>query len=173
MQRAHGFSADDIAHLSVETFREAVALGSGRAFARTTEDAQYSLPYPVAAALAFGRLGVEEIDLPALADSRVRRLLGVTTLTEDHEFSRRFPAERWARVEIGLKNGRTIRSEPAEARGDPENPLSDEELREKYFALAAPVLGQARAEHIEQLVNALPDDGSLSALLEELLRPAT
>ena len=171
VQRAHGFSADDIAHISIETFREAVALGSGCALPRTTEDAQYSLPYPVAAALVFGRLGVDEIELPALADSRVRRLLGVMTLTEDHELSRRFPAERWARVEIGLKNGRAIRSEPAEARGDPENPLSDEELREKYFALAAPVLGQPRAEHIEQLVNALPDDGSLSALVEEVLRP--
>ena len=120
----------------------------------------------------FGRLGADEIDLRALADSRVRRLLGVMTLTEDHELSRRFPAERWARVEIALKNGRIFRSEPTEARGDPENPLSDKELREKFFALTAPVLGQVRAERIEQLVNTLPDDGSLSALLEELLQAA-
>ena len=172
LRRDHGFFADDIAHISIETFREAVALGSGRPVPQTTDDAQYSLPYPVAAALVFGRLGADEIDLRALADSRVRRLLGVMTLTEDHELSRRFPAERWARVEIALKNGRIFRSEPTEARGDPENPLSDKELREKFFALTAPVLGQVRAERIEQLVNTLPDDGSLSALLEELLQAA-
>src|SRR6266550_2039157 len=173
LQRVHGFGADEIAHISVATFREAVALGSERALPQTTEDAQYSLPYPVAAALVFGRLGVDEIDQTALADTRVRRLLGVMTLTDDREFSRRFPAERWARVEIALKNGRTLRSESAEARGDPESPLTDDELREKYFALAAPVLGQARAERIEEVVNALPDNRAYSALLEELLQPAT
>ncbi|HEY3178315.1 MAG TPA: MmgE/PrpD family protein [Casimicrobiaceae bacterium] len=170
LQRDHGFVADDIARISIETFCEAVTLGSGRAVPQTTEDAQYSLPYPVAAALVFGRLGADEIDRPALLDARVRRLLGVMMLIDDHEFSCRFPAERWARVEIALKNGRTLRSEPAEARGDPENPISEEELREKFFALAVPVLGRARAERIEQLGNALPDDGSLSALLDELLR---
>jgi 2-methylcitrate dehydratase PrpD len=173
LQRVHGFRADEIAHISIATFREAVALGSARALPQTTEDAQYSLPYPVAAALVFGRLGVDEIDQTALADTRVRRLLGVMTLTDDREFSRRFPSERWARVEIALKNGRTVRSEPAEARGDPESPLSDEELREKYFSLAVPVLGQARAERIEKIVNALPDNRAHSALLEELLQPAT
>jgi 2-methylcitrate dehydratase PrpD len=174
VQRDHGFAADEIAHINVETFSEAVALGSCRALVQTTDDAQYSLPYPVAAALVFGRLGIDENDLPALADSRVRRLLGVMTLTDDREFSRRFPAERWARVEIALKNGRTFRSEPAGARGDPEKPLSDEEMREKYFALAAPVLGQARAERIERAVNALPDNSALSMLLEDLLsRPCS
>jgi 2-methylcitrate dehydratase PrpD len=172
MQRNHGFAADEIAHINIETFSEAIALGSGRALPQTTDDAQYSLPYPVAAALVFGRLGIDEIDQKALADIRLRRLLGIMTLTEDREFSRRFPAERWARVEIALKNGRTLRSEPAEARGDPENPLTDPELREKYFALAAPVLGQARAARIERVVDALPDNRALSALLEDLLQPA-
>ena len=172
LQRMYRFSADDIAHIRIETFREAVALGSARSVARTTEDAQYSLPYPVAAALVFGPLGADEVDLPKLADARVRRLQNVMTLTDDAEFSGRFPAERWARMTIRLNDGRTLRSEPARARGDPENALPDEALREKYFALATPVVGRRRAERIEELVTALPDDDSLSALLDELLQPA-
>ena len=173
VQREHGFAADEIAHINIDTFSEAVALGSGRVVPETTDDAQYSLPYPVAAALVFGRLGGDEIVQTALADPRVRRLLDVMTLTEDREFSRRFPSARFACVEITLKNGRTFRSQPAEARGDPGNPLSDEELREKYFALASPVLGHVRAERIERVVNALPDNSALSTLLEDLLHPAT
>src|SRR5207253_10559719 len=116
VQREHGFAADEIAHINIDTFSEAVALGSGRVVPETTDDAQYSLPYPVAAALVFGRLGVDELGQTALADPRVRRLLGIMTLTEDREFSRCFPAERWARMEIALKDGRMFRSEPAEAR---------------------------------------------------------
>src|SRR5205823_13672329 len=92
LQRFHGFGADEIAHISIATFREAVALGSERALPRTTDDAQYSLPYPVATALVFGRLGVDEIDQTALADTRVRRLLAALTLTDDREFSRALPA---------------------------------------------------------------------------------
>src|SRR5438552_892727 len=69
LQRAHGFSADDIAQIAIETFREAVALGSARTVPLTTDDAQYSLPYPVAAALVFGRVGASETDERALSDA--------------------------------------------------------------------------------------------------------
>ena len=172
LQRAHGFAAEDIAHISIESFGEAIALGSRCSAPETTEDAQYSLPYPVAAVLVFGHLGSEEIAVPKLADQRVRRLLGLMVLTENDDFSRVFPAERWARVGITRKGGRKLVSEPARARGNPENPLADAELRTKYFELAEPVLGRPRAQRIERLVSALRHDGALAELLEELLQPA-
>lgn len=170
LQRAHGFAAEDIAHISIESFGEAIALGSRCGAPETTEDAQYSLPYPVAAVLAFGHLGAEEIDVPKLADPRVRRLLDLMVLTENSEYSRLFPAERWARVEITLNDRRKLVSEPAPARGNPENPLADAELRAKYFEFAEPVLGRPRAERIERLVNELGHGNALAELLEELLR---
>jgi 2-methylcitrate dehydratase PrpD len=120
----------------------------------------------------FGRLGADEIDLPKLADPRVRRLLGAVVLTENEDYSRLFPAERWARVRIELNDGRTLVSEPARARGNPENPMSDAELRAKYFDLAEPVLGRKRAQRIERLVSELRHGNTLSELLEELLTPA-
>jgi 2-methylcitrate dehydratase PrpD len=170
LQRAHGFAAEDIAHISIESFGEAIALGSRCRAPETTEDAQYSLPYPVAAVLAFGHLGAEEIDVPKLADPRVRRLLDLMVLTENSEYSRLFPAERWARVEITLNDRRKLVSEPARARGNPENPLADAELRAKYFELAEPVLGRPRAQRIERLVSELRHGDALTELLEELLR---
>ena len=172
LQRAHRFGAEDVVDIRIESFREAVALGSGRATPATTEDAQYSLPYAVAAGLVFGGIGAQEVGEEAIADPRVRRLLDGMTLAEDADFSRRFPAERWARAIVRLNDGRTLPSEPARARGNPENPLADDELRTKYFDFAGPVLGQARAQRIETLVHALPAGGSLSPLLDELLRAA-
>jgi 2-methylcitrate dehydratase PrpD len=172
LQRAHGFAAEDITRISIESFREAIALGAQCGVPETTEDAQYSLPYPVAAALVFGRLGAEEIDVPKLADPRVRRLLGSIVLTENEHHSRLFPAERWARVQIELNDGRTLVSEPARARGNPENPMSDAELQAKYLELAEPVLGRPRAQRIERLVSELRHGDVLSELLEELLTPA-
>jgi 2-methylcitrate dehydratase PrpD len=170
LQRVHGFGADDVTDLAIETFGEAVALGARCGVPETTEDAQYSLTYPVAAALVFGRLGAEEVELPKLADPRVRRLAGVVQATESAEYSRLFPAERWARVRIALRDGRALVSEPAQPRGDPASPLSDDELRAKYIALAEPVLGRARAERIERLVVGLRNGGSLRELMDELLQ---
>ena len=111
-----------------------------------------------------------EVSVHGLSDARVQRLLPSVTLAEDDEFSRRFPVERWARVRVTLADGRTLVSEPARARGNPENPLSEDELRAKYRELATPVLGAERAARIERAVGALDaDDKTLPALLAILL----
>ena len=170
LQHAHRFAADDIATIAIASFREAVALGSQCTTPRTTEEAQYSIAFPVAAALVFGRVGAGEVDARGLSEARVQRLLPAVTLFEDAGFSRRFPAERWARVHVTLADGRSFVSEPARARGNPENPLREDELRAKYRELATPVLGAERAARIERAVGALAaGDDALPALLALLL----
>ena len=174
LKRAHRFEAADVVRIEVASFREAIDLGSQCPSPATTDEAQYSLPYGVAAALLFGRVGAAEVDLDAVRDSRLAGLLGRIVLREDAEFSRRFPAERWARVSIALADGRTLASAPERARGNPENPLTDDELTSKYRELATPVLGAGRAARIEALVASLAADRSaLPALLDELFAPLT
>lgn len=171
LQRAHPFTAEEVDRITIESFGEAVALGSKCSIPMTTEDAQYSLPYPVAAALVFGRLGAEEIAMPKLVDPRVQRLLRVIAATENEAYSRLFPDERWAHVTIVLDDGRKLVSKPARARGGPENPLSADELQAKYFELATPVLGLPRAQRIERLVRDIRHGHSLPDLLQDLLSP--
>ncbi len=172
LRRTHDFDADDVIAISIESFREAIDLGSQCLHPATTDEAQYSLPHPVAAALVFGRVGAAEVTPPRLADPRVARLIAATTLREAPELSRRFPAERWASVRVTLGDGRTLSSEPTRDRGNPDNPLSDAELREKYRSLAVPVLGRERATAIETAVEALTTDATaLSTLIEALLAP--
>ena len=75
-------------------------------------------------------------------------------------------------MRVTLADGRVLASEPARARGNPENPLDDDELRGKYRALAEPVLGAERAARIEQAAHDLASDRTaLPALLDELLEP--
>jgi len=172
LQRAHRFAAEDVGALSVETFREAVELGSARTVAATTEDAQYSLRQPIAAALVFGDIGPLEVSAPRLADPRVLRLQQAMAVHEDAAFSRLFPAERWARVRVTLADGRTLASEPHVARGSAENPLSDADLVGKYRNYAEPVLGKARAARIEHAVHRLSGErADLAELLDDLLQP--
>ena len=174
LKRKHRFAAGDIARVTIESFREAIDLGSRCRYPMTTEDAQYSLPYATAAALVFERVGADEVDARAVGDPRVTRLLDAIVLTEDLDFSRRFPAERYARVKIALRDGRELVSDPARPRGNPENPLDDAELREKYRALAEPVLGAPRTARIAELVASLGlVEDALPKLVDQLLSPPT
>lgn len=118
----------------------------------TTEQAQYSLPWPVACVLIDGQLDatsvtrLERPDIHALADR--------VTIVESDDLNQRFPAERWASARIHLHGGRILDSRLYEARGDPHCPLGDEELISKYRALAEPVLGQ-RAEKLLRVIREL------------------
>ena len=55
LSRQHGFGHEDIEQITVHTFHEATRLATWNP--ATTEEAQYSLPFPVAAALVFGQSG--------------------------------------------------------------------------------------------------------------------
>ncbi len=172
LKRAHRFDTGDIVAIGIESFREAIDLGSQCRMPETTDEAQYSLPFPVAAALVFGRVGAAEIGAAGLNDPRVARLIATFSLREDGEFSRRFPAERWARVRIGFADGSSLVSEPGEARGGTEHPLSDAEIDVKYRELAEPVLGPRRSARIAALAGSLLiDQAALPALIDELLSP--
>ena len=172
LKRAYRFEVDDIVGIGVESFREAIDLGARCASPGTTDEAQYSLAFGVAAALVFERVGADEVNAAGATDPRLQRMYDRMVATEDVDFSRRFPAERWARIRLRLADGRTLVSEPARARGNPENPLSDDELAEKYRGLATPALGKARTERIERLVaSLLTQRNALPALLDELLSP--
>jgi 2-methylcitrate dehydratase PrpD len=90
-------------------------------------------------------------------------------LAEAPELSARFPAERYARVLLTLRDGRELASGDTVARGSAENPLDDDELMRKYHDYAVPVIGAPAAARIAQRVAALDRSTSLEGLLDDLL----
>ncbi len=165
--RAHRFAAADVTGIAIDSFAEAVALGSQCPRPATGDEAQYSIAWPVAAALVFGDVGPAA--LAAVEDERIVRLQGLVRLVDDPALSRRFPAERCARVRITLRDGRELASGEAVARGSAENPLSDSALAAKYLDYAEPVLGRARTLRIGAAVDALGPGRPARALLDDLL----
>ena len=83
--------------------------------------------------------------------------------------SARFPGERVARVVIGLSDGRGLDSGCPRGPGDPEDPLSDEQLAAKFESLAGPVLGAERTARIRELVAASALASRPRPLLDALL----
>jgi 2-methylcitrate dehydratase PrpD len=165
LARAHRFRAEDISGIEVWTFHEACRLATR--VPTSTEQAQYSLPFSVAAALRHGRLGAPEVANNGLEDQLTHKLSTAMALHEHAAYNDLFPAERWAHVRVNLQDGRQLDSLPTIARGNPENPLSADDINLKYFAFSEAVLGPVRARQIADLVAQLGfSDTALAELLE-------
>ena len=166
LQQKYQIIPENVKHIVVSTFHEAVRLNCR--FPQSTEEAQYSLPYPLAAALAHGRLGVSELTGTALKDPVVLQLCERVDMIEDETFYQRFPAKRFARVEIETEDGNLFNSGKVGPNWEAGKPPSDLELRENFRRLSCEQLPDERAAELEQLVwrcEELPDIIGLLALV--------
>jgi len=153
LRKRHGLSSRDIDRIEVTTFHESLRLATRAP--QSTEAAQYSTSFPVAVAIARGKVDPEDISGAALHDKDVLRLSRDMRISESDAFNSAFPVRRFSQVTLHLHGGGQVTSEPTEASGDPENPAPDAEVRAKFHAYATSVLGAERAGQIEASVDDL------------------
>ena len=166
----HGFDCRDIEAVTATTFHQGRRLFQG--VPENTEQAQYGIVFPLAAALKHGTIGSAEISGDGLSDGDVLALSSRITIEESEDYNIRFPAERWAHVEIRLKDGSILVSEPTKADGDPDTPLGEEALQDKFRRLARPVLGEVRTEELLRIVIDLDAvESSANNLMDRILAP--
>ena len=103
-------------------------------------DAQFSMQYALAAGATSGRGTLEQFANLRDAEPEVRRLMDAIEVVADRTLK---PGE-YPPLELVLTDGRRIERHIEFAKGAPENPLSDAELRAKVVSLVEPALGAAR-----------------------------
>jgi 2-methylcitrate dehydratase PrpD len=118
------------------------------AMPRTYHEAQVSLPYSVAIALIEGNALLGQYTDRKVLDKTVRRLMSNIRIQTDA----RLPRGVSCYMTIKLKSGKNYSSQIDDPKGSIENPMSDEELRGKFEALAVPVVGVVRASRIADMV---------------------
>ncbi|WP_298851964.1 MmgE/PrpD family protein [uncultured Ruegeria sp.] len=165
LQRDHGFGIEEITSIRIESFHEAKRLN---AMPTTTEQAQYSLPFSVGAALVAGTIGVDEVMAPGLGDADILRLAHLVQIEETDAFNNAFPARRFAQAWIGLVDGQTLTSEATEARGDPEDRVGHDVIREKFLRLTEPVMGSTKARDLLSSIEELANGGDLNSMIAKL-----
>jgi 2-methylcitrate dehydratase len=102
---------------------------------QTRETADHSIPYLLAVALVDGKVDHDTFRGERIRDPKLRPLMNKIHVSENKEFSRRFPAELMVRIAITAKSGTTVTDELAHPRGHARNPVSDGELDAKFDAL--------------------------------------
>jgi 2-methylcitrate dehydratase len=148
--RDHHLRAEDVAEVLVETTRRgADILSDPSKYQPTTkETADHSLPYVVAAAIADGQVLPASFTDEKLRDPRIWALLPKIKVVADPEIDALFPKVKRARVTITTTSGAAHTATADVAKGDPADPLSDDELVAKFRANAAGVLSEERMHAI-------------------------
>jgi 2-methylcitrate dehydratase PrpD len=134
-------------------------------------DAQFSMPFGAAVALVHGRASIHEYTPAMLADREVRAAMHKVECVRDPELDARFPRQWPAWTEIRTHDGRRLRSVVDHPRGDPENPLSFEEVVAKALDLAGDTLPRDRLDAVVRGVRDLPPGEPVRALTELLRLP--
>jgi 2-methylcitrate dehydratase PrpD len=127
-------------------------------------DAQFSMPYGAAVALADRAAGLDQFTGDRFRSPQIKSLMGRVVLQTDKRIEENFPEEWPARVEVHLASGKKLKKKIRFPKGDPENPLTWEELSAKFHSLATRALPKTRCEQIAKSI----EDMNRSTVLQEI-----
>lgn len=133
IRNAHDVKAEDVESIKVETYDLAVS-GHDHTDIKGAYDAKMSTPYSTAVALIYGKAGLQEFEEDVLENESVKALTKKVEVVTDAELSSSFPEKQSAIVTINTCKGAF--SERVDfPKGEPENPLDEQEFFERYEAL--------------------------------------
>jgi len=167
LQKQFSFDIKDIKEIKISTFHHAVRLANKQP--TSSDEAQYSIGYPVAAMLAKGKIGAEEMNENSLNDPVIRQLQDKVKLKENQSHTDAFPAKRFADVAITLQNGDILETENIEARGDVENPLSNEDIQTKFNQLTKGIITTSKQNKLIKLIKNLDKEDNVKDLLDLIM----
>jgi len=119
----------------VETYRLAVA-GHDHTDIMGISSAKMSMPFSVALALCKGSAGMEDYCESNVSDAMILALTRKVKVVENTELSALVPQKRASILSVILKDGTKYSHRVDYPKGEPENPLSDEELEQKFLSLS-------------------------------------
>lgn len=152
-------SADLVERVEVDTFAFAASLTSTRP--ATDLHARFSVPACVAALLLDGDLHAgsfldDAVHRPELVD-----LAGRVGLREDPDATAALPHRRPSRVRVHLRDGRVLEASVRNARGNPDDPLSTDEVLTKLRRNTGDLVASAL---VDDVVASVLDGGTGTAL---------
>ncbi len=128
-----------VAAVEVETFASAAALAERAPAAPIA--GRFSIPFVLATRLVAGHTWTEAFSEAAVADPETRAFAARVAVREAPALTARLPRERVCRLALRLRDGAAREAEVVGTPGDPDRPLPEEALREKFRRCAEPALG--------------------------------
>ncbi len=132
------------------------------------ETADHSLPYCIAAAIVDKKITTQSFSEEKLNDPRIREVIMKIKGEASIEFEKMFPAKQPSKVVIKTKEGNEYSEYLEYPKGDPREPMTLEDLENKFNALSANLLSADRQNKIKDIIFNC-DTLSTKELMKELI----
>jgi 2-methylcitrate dehydratase len=159
---------DDVTEIHIRSLARAadILADPSKYDPRTKETADHSLPYCIAAALVDRQMTPVQFTMERIMNPRIRAQIPKVKVVADPEIEAVFPKLQRVKVKITTRAGRTFEKELDYPKGDPRHPLSDQEVEEKFDALAGDVLSAKGRAALKDAVWNLEKQHSVSGLMD-------
>lgn len=134
IRKENNFDIDAIDNILVQVYDLAIS-GHTHTIICGASSAKQSIPYGVAVACLYQDCGISAFSEEVMNDEKVIQLTRQVKVVEDKDLSALVPQRRPAIVTVNLKDGRSITKRIDYAKGEPENPLTYNELVSKFNLL--------------------------------------
>lgn len=163
--KKHEIRPEEIKEIKVKI--DSVTMAGSIPDPRDGAQAQLSIPFSVAVAIVEGDASIYQYTDEKVSDPNIRSMMSKISIDVDKHLDKDYPAKRSAHGEIILVDGRRVSTFREMARGEPEFPLSAQEIEEKFFFFTREILGE-RAEEICEQVKHLESLKSIGELVQKL-----
>ncbi|OGA45366.1 MAG: hypothetical protein A3G24_26370 [Betaproteobacteria bacterium RIFCSPLOWO2_12_FULL_62_13] len=153
--RKHTIDPRQIARITNETYNTVKTHFSNRDVTGVMS-ARVSVPYCIAVSAIDRELTQAQFSIARINDPLVREVLARTEVIADAELNKVYPDKFPARVTIHVKNGASFQETVLFPKGDPQDPLSAEELEAKFRGNVATMLIPSRAGELLDAIYTLP-----------------
>lgn len=116
---------------------------------------KFCMPYLLSRAIIDKKVGLDIFTDEAVRDQNVLKLAERIEMRLDPNLNASNPGSRPCRVTIRLKNGQTYSCEKQHAKGSPDVPMTQEELRGKFTDCARLTLDRDTTERAREYIEAL------------------
>ena len=137
---------------------------------RSVVDAQFSMPFGAAVAILYGKATLDEYTMEKIDSSEVKEMMKRVSCVEDHEIEKSFPKKWPASATLVTKNGEAYSARIDYPKGDPENPLTWNELIKKFRGLVSPVFSITAQNHITEKIRSLEQVEDMNTFSTHLLK---
>lgn len=162
----HQIDWSDIDQILVETY--SVAKQMEHDHPQNGNDARFNMAFGIAVALIHGNALYDQFTTRRLNDTRIQNLMKKVKLKVSAALDKDYPSKRGTIVSIKMKAGQTFSLNLDFARGEPEVPLSDLEVEEKFEHLVEGVLDEEKVFKIKDFVKNMEQQTELTALFQNL-----
>ena len=136
--------------------------------AQTALEAKFCVPFQMASMIIRRKVGTEEFTDEFVKSPAVQEMMGRVEVSLDTELDKYGRNKYMSRIEIELIDGRIVHERSLEhLRGGPHNPLSDEELKEKFNDCVHRTLNPDQADKLLKTMESLETLEFVGKLIEK------